>query len=484
MKKYTSYGRSKRPKRREYTRVNKDLAIRGGFVTKMPNPPTPRYVYTSVSKRLGSGPQAVNKGRSFVASMANAKAALDVAGKTIDVVSQVRALGQSGDTTAVSHTSSVGVPNPNSSIGRRFTTKFDVGQPSSRIVNEKARSNGTRKLTQYDTSTSDQDPTSASRQSLTLTTGANQKSVFGFDSRSYWTLGDLEDLVDADLYTRSTNQAQTAYWMTKYFGTKLKIMNTNKFLKMKIKVHWLKPNQTSFSPKAWLSDCVETGALPTAASTDVDLVPYNLQLTAATNATERFDVALDPQLGSMRKSKLFDILFDVPKYFQKTLEPGETWELDYCHHTGPGIRLNDLISTEDNATWDENAAAFYYPLIEVVGSQVEIVDSQNRDSSFIVTSSGAVQMEMKKYCEIVLADTSPASIYASSSGGFTKNRWDYRVFTDFSTTLTDGTGIVRRFNVDYNNILKAGEPDGLGKFIIPVTSDTQKVRGGRSNDGA
>lgn len=481
-----NYGReNKRPMTRNYKKVDKDLIIRGGFVPSIPKTATPERVMKTVGASLGSGPDPVSRGRDFVATMAKAKTVLDVAGKTIDVVAQAKAMGQSGDTTAVSETTVSGIANPNSAIGRKFKTKFMVGQKPTRIVNEKGRLNGTRKITQYDTQVQDTVSTGAQRQSLTMTTGANQKSFYGFDERSYWTLNDLEGLVDAASYSSAKNHAQIVYWMTKYFGTRITMMNTNKYLKMRVRVHWLKANQTGFTPKDWLADMVKAASLPAPTDTEADWVPYNLQLTPAENTSQRFSVALDPKLGSMRKSKLFEVIFDTTKTFTKTLEPGETWEMDYCHYTGPGVKVNDLIITDDLATYATSAAAFYYPMFEIVGKPSEVVDSQNRESSFIATNAGAIQLEFKKYCEIVSADISTANLYdTGTAGGYEADQWAYRVFTDYATTNTD-TGIInRRFNVNYTDILKAGEADAAGKYIIPLTSDTAKVRGGRSNDGA
>jgi len=482
MKKYRKAPR-KRVRSRAYTKINKDLSIRGGFVGSMPRGKmTPQGVYKTVAANLGTGPSAISNGRAFISSMASAKAALDVAGATIDVVGQVRALGQAGNTTAVSRTTSSGLATNTSAIGRKFKTTFDVGRPSTRIVNEKGRTSGTRKLTQFDTSVQNLDPTSPARTSLTMTTGANQKFVYAYDNRSYWTMKDLEDLTDASVYNASKNQSQKAYWLTKYFGVKYRLMNTNKYLKVKVKVHWLKSLKTGFAPKEWVRDCTKNDGLP-GTENNIQWIPYNTQLTTGTDNPERFGVGIDPQLGSMNKSKLFGMVFQTVKTFTKTMEPGESWEIDYKHHTGPGIRLNDMVITKDSVSWAEGAAAFYYPMFEIVGVPVEVVNASNRDSSFIATSSGAVQLEMKKYCEIVNSDLTSPEVF-DAQGGYERNNWAYRVFTDYSTTATESQQITRRFNIDYNNILKEGEADAAGKYIIPITTELQKVRAGKSNDGA
>lgn len=85
---------------------------------------------------------------------------------------------------------------------------------------------------------------------------------------------------------------------------------------------------------------------------------------------------------------------------------------------------------------------------------------------------------MKKHCEIVQASFDPSNLYEANDG-YNEQRWAYRVYSN-SMTSPDTTAITRRFSVPYDDILIPGQVAQLDKYIIPVTTDQQVVRGGKT----
>ncbi len=178
-------------------------------------------------------------------------------------------------------------------------------------------------------------------------------------------------------------------------------------------------------------------------------------------------------------ARLFDECFTIQKTFSQVLEPGEEWEIDYTHMTGPGIRLSHLITQGDSFAWDEDGAAFYYPIFEMVGVPVECYDSENVDNSYIGTSSGSIQIEMRKQCEIVQSQSNPSNLFETQDG-FEDKRWAYRVYTDSAMSSATGS-LNRRFNVPYVDIQKVGNSAAPNKYVIPITTNQQVTRGGYTN---
>ena len=470
----------KKPMKKARKTSSKPVSVRGGFAIPRSGIITSKDFARMAAKAAGSHVDPAAKVAATLLGTATGKFAAAAGGKTVEIVADAIARGRDKEAVAISDTTIQGSPNPNSTIGRKFRTSFEVGTPSTSTVRRLAKNNGTQKVMKYDTQVSAAFD-SAERTSLTTRTGFNQKTVFWFDDKSYWTIGELGNMTNSNLYDRTVNSSQVAYWMTKYFGNRYTIMNKNKYLKQTVKVHFAKLVQPTFDPKAWLNDSFISGALPTTATTNDETIPYNLQLTPLTNVADKSQVGIDPKLGRLTKSSIFNQTFQIQKTFTRQIEPGETWEITYKHHTGPGLKLQDIIREVANANWDAGASAFYYPIFEIVGPVVECSESTNTNNTFIGTSSGSVQVEMQKFCEIVNAPADRDGLYETSDG-YEKDNWAYRVFTDMSTT--DNSSVIsRRFNVDYADILPAGATAADDKFIIPVATETQTARGGKANIG-
>lgn len=464
----------------------KALKVKGGFLPKQPaflkrigTQVTPRDV-AGLVKYAASKAADPNFSMQESLKSLSQRVAVEAGKKVFEVIEEGLAGQEAQETIAESETTVVGRTNPSSTVGKTYRTKFNVGRRPTKTVNALAKTNGTTKYVALDTNTTTEGPL---RESLTLRTGFNQKTIAAFGDASYWSMLDLETLTDAATFQRSVGSFQRAYWMTRSFGVKYKMMNRNKFNKMKVKVHFCRLEKPDFGPLEWFRDCFNT-TLPTVATTNIQTIPYNLQLTDRKPALPDAKYALtsycsvDPVMGSIRKSKIFEEVFTIQKTFSRWLDPGEVWELDYNHFTGPGLKLDSIILQEDSLSFESSASAFYYPIFEVVGPQVECYDSENGSNSYIGTCSGSIQFEMRKHCEIVQASYDPNNLY-NTNDGYSEQRWAYRVYTD-SLTSPVPEAITRRFNVDYENILLPGQVAAADKYVIPVTTDQQVVRGGKT----
>lgn len=448
---------------------------RGGFTN--PGMTSVKAIGRLIEQNAGRGSSAGSYVRRSLSRLEQAKVVADIAGTAYSVVSDGIARGRDKDTIAESKTTTTGTFSPSSTVGRKFRTEFTVGKMPTSSVKQMERLGGSRKLVSHDTEVSD---VASTRDSLTLRTGFNQKTVKAYDQRSYWDMEDLISLSDASSFTRNWTQWQKAYWMTKFFGVKYKMYNKNKYTSMKVNVHFVKLLAPLYGPKEYLAESF-SATLPNVATVQEGTIPYNLQMTAMTNDANSLRVGIDPQLGSLRKANSFNSVFKIEKTFSRNIAPGETWELDYKHYTGPGLCLNDIIRQEqDTNTFSQDAPAFFYPIFEIVGSQVECVDSTDEFKSYIGNSSGSVQLEMKKYCEIVTNTSGLSEVYDLT--GLKRGQWAFKVYTDYSTGSST-TSVLRRFNVDVTDILREGEAAAAGKFIIPVSTETNTARGGRSNIG-
>ena len=384
-------------------------------------------------------------------------------------VPEIIARGLDALTVASESTVVTGRREANSTVGRVFKTSFEAGKPATRSVVQAGKQNGTSKITFYDSIV--QTPTN-DRDQLTLYSGFNQKALYWPRSVAHWSWNDLKTLINATGYVNETERAEAAYWLTKYFGTKLTIYNTNKYIKTKVKVHWLRQKEHNGGASTKMSSFFNSNIdFPTVKYT----IPAEYQLTNNVVDTVFDHVMVDPVLGSMRQAERFPVTFDVVKTFTQTLDPGESWNIDYKHHTGPGIRINDLVNAVDDTAFNNEASFFYYPVIEFVGPTVECIDSDPPHLSYLGTAPGNLQVEFKKYFEAVLAPQGAETIY-DGAGGY-KSQYAIRVWkaprTDNDTTIR------RRFSIDSENILGAGGTPAIGKFVIPVVTDTQIQRAGQ-----
>jgi len=364
-------------------------------------------------------------------------------------------------------------------------TKFHVGRPTSRSIINAGKQNGSRKFNYSDTMTDIQD--AVGRSTLSIIPGFNRKGIISFDAKSYWSYADLFTFFPFTTYVRPTTKSQRSYLLTKYFGTKTKVMNQNKYTNVKIKVNWVRQLLTGQTPVAQMSDCFN-GVLPVITSPENNMIPYNLQMEAKEASGTRLYCSIDPVDGSLSKAPNYRESFDVVNTMTKTLKPGDIWEIDYCHYTGPGLILEDMwdkyTDRADDQGFNENAAAFYYPVFEMVGPQVEAFESTDTFGlqSYIGTAPCAVHFEFSKYGEIVEnsrnIETAPNTTV--NEGGMKANRWAIKTYTAPGPLFATDT-VARRFSLGIGDILKTGEAAAASKFIIPVTTDYNVDRGGRPN---
>lgn len=482
----------KRSTGKKYSRKassKKAVRVRGGFAVPF-GTPTAQYMKDAATKIVASNaarsPDPAKYVRTGLTRLEQAKLVVEMAGTAYSTLKDAGVLGDERTTVAAATNSMSTGMLATGNIGRRFITKFHVGNEPSRSIKAAERIGGSRKLVFYDTDVSLTD--ASERANLSPSTGFNQKLAFWFGNFSYWTYEDLFGLSGLSLgWIRSMSKAQRTYWMTKHFGVEYRIYNKNKYLPMRVKLHMCKQVLPSENPKAKMNQTFFNGpALPASTDTVEGTIPYNEQLSLISINTQLSKCAMDSKIGSLFHSAAFKDNFEVVKSFSKTLEPGEVWNFDYRHHTGSGINIQTLAEKDEGSggttQYNQEAAAFYYPVFEMVGPKVECHQSTDTNNAYIGTGSGSVLVEAKKYAEIV-EDTRDIEDFEEDSvngGGAAASNWAYKTYTDYGTSPND-TAIARRFNVDPDNILRANEVAAANKYIIPVTTDFNIRRAGYDN---
>jgi len=390
--------------------------------------------------------------------------------------------GQAGGTiTAGGYSqSAVGRAGPQNSIGKTYKTKFVAGKLPTSSVKMMEKLGGSTKRTWFDTNlpvSGTTEPLLDEQRSLRISHGFNRRSATCFNANFFWTWEKLMGIADVSEYTESQLEDQTIYWMTKHFGHEMQIVNTNKYLDTYVKVSYVSQKNLADPAITCFRDAFTTslGAVKEGA------IPRYYQLENLATFGYRNTAAMDPIYGRLSKSEAFRKNFNVAKTFTRKLAPGETWVLDYKHHTGPGMRVDDLYwASQTAAEIDAFAAMFYVPIIETWGPSVEIVHAEDRSRSHIGTASGMIQTRHKLYYEAVLAPQSIDNVYETTLGAF-KRKWAFKVYTDSNISTSRPTA--RRFSVPYNLITDDINSTTVGAYIIPVTTDLTIAAGGREVGG-
>lgn len=379
---------------------------------------------------------------------------------------------------AVTSESIAGSPSPSSALGRRFKTLFEAGKPSSKTINRLAQQVGTEKIVNFN---SEAGVTPTIRSEFACKWGFNQKLVKWFAANGIWTDAAIQEVFDPFSLLPETARDRTdrAYWSVKHFGMTYKLYNQNKFLKTKVKISLvsldtLKSADAAVQSLFTLDPLLDQGN---------GAIPRALQYSGISYSvgSGMDSVLVDPKLGNWRKADNFTSQFKFVKSFTKVLEPGEVWEFDYRHHMGSGFRLDELLSRGDLGV-PTNYTPLFLPIFEFSGLDCELSDSIDPTISYIGTSSGSVQMEVKRYAEIVKAESSTDDYknLDPDFDGYFSGYWNLRVFQDEPVRYVFGqSGPSSRFNIDYADILRAGEAAAAGKYFIPVSTDLTIARGGK-----
>lgn len=472
----------KRNSRRRKTSVKK--IPRGGFA--MPgglNKPIIQYVQDGVVARAKKSNHPLKSAAKDLLDAAVKGAGVKIGETTVEILKD-SLMGDGQKVVGTESTRAVLTKSNPGLSGKTYRTKFSAGRASTKMVNTAERMNGARKFTYSDTVV-DIAP-GALRKELSPISGFNRKGVIGYAEYSYWSFNDLFGLMGTASYVRPTLKEQRSYFMSKNFGTVSKVMNQNKYLNVKVTCRWVRQLLSGQSPNANLG-LAFTSSTPTITSVEPNTIPYNHQMVGRTQVPNYTFCPIDPVYGNLNSSAAFRENFEVVKTMTKTLNPGDIWEIDYCHHTGPGLVFEDMYDRFTTATTDEGhnelAAAFYYPIFEFSGPQVEAFDSLDAlgQNSIIGTSPCAMHFEFRKYAEIVQRSQAELSKDTTiSQGGFFSTRYAVRTFTKAGPSYDTGV-MKRRFSLPVSSILKAGEAPFVDKYIIPVTTDYTVDRGGRPN---
>lgn len=467
--------------RRRKTVSKKAMRSRGGF--SVPNAAFARKVVTSaVARNALKSADPAHAVRRGMTAFDKATIAVNLGATAYRMAKETGLLGDEKNVIATSSESASMSPLVTGNMGNVYKTKFEVGDKPYSAVRLAEKVGGSRKLTVADT---DIDlTTSAERATLSPATGFNQKTYTWYDNRAYWTYLDLFTLGNAAALDPQRTMNQRTYWLTKNFGIEFDIYNRNKYLPITVKIHWFKQILPNTSAKDAMNRAYVAGTLPTVASVNYGTVPYYEQLTAVAPNAAQTTFAVDPICGSLMHSAAVKDSFDRIRTFSKTLRPGEVWNFDYKHNTPSGINMQQLADKEDsgggNVGYNENASAFYFPVFELVGPEVECHASQNLDVSYIGTAPGSILIHMRKTAELVTDSRDNVDFDSATSSGGASTPWVYKTYTDAGTSDVD-TVINRRFNVDPANILKTGEATSPTKYIIPVTTEMVVKRAGYDN---
>lgn len=383
-----------------------------------------------------------------------------------------------------------GFPSQSSLVGAIHKTKWVAGASPVNAIIRNAKQNGKRKLTKYDSAV--RPLNTLDRAALFMQSGFNQRAYhwFGTDSLiqlgrknispAFWSVEEVGDVINIDPLTVPTLEKEETlgyktYADTHYFKTRLTLSNSNLFLKSTVKIHMV--------ASCYSLDCIYDKLTLCFNQTLNDQLEGAIPLTHQNGLIEtvgsRFTVTTDPKLGSITKSKVFNTDMKIAQTHTKTLAPGEEWQFDYVQQTGSGIRHDKFVqyTRDDGLTKNTQCPAFFFPIIEVVGEQVEMVNSVDSSQRHIGTAPTAITMKSTRTCEYSLGSAlvGAAANSPSNIGNYRENI-GMRYFIDRETQNPGIT--LRRFNRDPEWILRPGEAPDVEKFVIPGTSTTDVVWAG------
>lgn len=350
---------------------------------------------------------------------------------------------------------------------------FQTGRMPTTSIKRVNKQNGTLTIPIQDTDTDT--TTDLIRNELTVDAGFNQKTVFTFGKLyGYWSIEDIFNLYDLSTFQVSKNEVQHAYGNTEYLETFLKFSNSNSFLPLKLKIHMCRLIATSVRPRTAFDACFSTNL---AATPDVKQMPWQDQQQAIVRYTNTLSlVNVSPKSRSFRDSMSGQAHIQIVKSYSKTLGAGDILHFKHRHHTGPGVKLNELITDySEGSNKSVDSAISYFPIIEVMGLPCEIMKADAPQVRMTGTSPINLTIGCKKSVKLGLASMTNTEFALLDNEGW-YSPYGVRVFKSSNTLRSDSLDLNRLQFVTPTDIVTSGNT--VGKWKVPIlSSDTIQFAG-------
>lgn len=342
---------------------------------------------------------------------------------------------------------------------------FQTGKMPTTSVKRVNRQHGTMTIPVKDTDM--QTTTDGTRNELTVDTGFNQKTVAIFGEQyGYWSIEDLFNLYDLTNFQISKNEVQHAYGNTEYLETFLKFSNSNSFLPLKLKIHMCRLIATSVRPRTAFDACFTTNL---SAVPDVKQMPLQDQQEALVQFANTLSyVNVSPKSRSWRDSMSGQAHIQIVKSYSKTLGAGDILHFKHRHHTGPGVRLNELIADYSlGSNKSIYSAVSYFPILEIMGLPCEIMKANASQVRLTGTSPVNLTIGCKKTVKLGLASMTNVE-YAQLNNEGWNSPYGVRVFKSSNTLRKDALDLNRVAFVTPTDIITVGNTQG--KWKVPIIS--------------
>jgi len=278
------------------------------------------------------------------------------------------------------------------SMMKKHIIRFNC--PSTKNVRNIRNQQGSQKIYLY--STISQSINKIERELNYVKFGFNQKSILFLNS--YVTLKDYAEEYKINTFKYPKDSKVVPYGMSFYEFSQLKVLNSDSYNSMEVKVHLLeitsnKYSQENVSTKTFNKDLdkQQNGAIP---------INYQLKPLQISSIMHRMLVTPKCSIGS---SQFFKNNVKIVKTFHKRLEPGDVLDFQLKVNCGPGVRL-DLLKEMIEDTLGEQPSS-YSIMLEVSGYDCEAVRLSD-GCKFIGTSPGWYTIEYDKGFELGLQNNS------------------------------------------------------------------------------
>jgi len=326
-------------------------------------------------------------------------------------------------------------------ISKRHKTKFEFGKKSSYATRLAGKMNGTTIVPRY---TSD-DSSTSNIEKLAL------RGDFGFNQKLWWfpNQNHYPSNTDASVLFGEASVDRTSRYMLYGMATeehvKYRIYNSNTYFPINVKINLCSLIDLDLSGP----DILDRVANDNLQNQQLSAIPVTYQFTpqGSTNT-----VLVDPRT-QLTNSAGFRQNVTVNTSKTMKLYPGDTWEVTFIRHTGPGW---DLLKTTLSQTADPSAAIAWLPIIEAWGVDCEGVDEVDQ-KSVLGLSPGYLNMEVSKHFKMVNSSTE------FSIQDIQGNDVEYLVR---AFRKNDQKALL--YNVSNDNIVDGPSENG---FYIPVITD-------------
>lgn len=437
-----------------------------------------RHAYSAAKRKTGWNPQKIgaNAGLAvgrYISKLEAQKVVVDIEGTKYQKI-ETNDYTNTGSSTqqSLSKTHETKSKSQSSHVreGQVIKTFFETGKPSSSSVIRNNKQNGTKTVTLLDSRLATFN--SVGRGFLSQKFGFNQRKYFIYNSTTYNRLADLNTLysVDSKVTSNLDRWDISVYGNIEWMKQNFTVTNTNSFLDVEMKVHWCTCSNPSINPYVTFQNSFNPSWPADPAFDKTGLYPDNLTFSPRTGSGGESSVLVDPYKGSLNSSDIFENEISIRKTFTKRLRPGDVWDFQHKHNMGSGCRL-DIINTiykDGINSENDGTPVSLFPVFEIKGRLVDAYNSSNTGLRYTGTAPGGIQMEFFKTAKVGMANMDN---YVATGGTYNTQLLGTRTYiaANPGPAATDAL-----FNIDVNKIIDVNGTPAVDKYIIPVTSDSNK----------